>query len=76
MTDKTGGLLPCPFCGGDVTLERATETYEESHGRREWWGVVCRNAKNIGGTCAIYQRPSASKEAAVGRWNQRAERTK
>lgn len=58
-------LLPCPFCGGPVELERTID-------RREWWGVVCRNTKNLGGTCAIQQRPSASEAAAVERWNTRA----
>ncbi|WP_367126165.1 Lar family restriction alleviation protein [Ralstonia sp. CP] len=65
-------LLPCPFCGGPVKLERATDTYEMQHGRRQWWGVVCRNTMNLGGSCAIEQRPSASVEAAVTRWNTRA----
>jgi hypothetical protein len=27
---------------------------------------------NVGGTCAIEQRPSASKDAAIERWNRRA----
>lgn len=64
-------LKPCPFCGGPVELERATDTYEYIHGRREWWGAVCRNTMNRGGSCAIQQRPSASKEAAIDRWNMR-----
>ena len=58
-------LRPCPFCGGPVKLEQTID-------RREWWGVVCRNTINVGGTCAIQQRPSASKEAAIIRWNRRA----
>jgi hypothetical protein len=65
-------LLPCPFCGGAVTLERTTGSYEEMHGKREWWGVVCRNTRNRGGTCAVQIIPSASQEAAVARWNMRA----
>ena len=64
MTDK---LLPCPFCGGPVKLENPLG---DQH--RSWWGVVCRNTINLGGTCAIEQRPSASKEAAIERWNRRA----
>lgn len=70
MTTPT--LLPCPFCGGPVTLERTTDTYERLHGRRGWWGVKCRNRLNLGGTCAIEQVPSASQSAAVERWNRRA----
>lgn len=60
-------LKPCPFCGGPVELERPANT----GGSRQWWGVVCRNTINRGGTCAIEQRPSASREAAIDRWNMR-----
>lgn len=65
-------LKPCPFCGGSVELERARDTRDEIMGVRQWWGVVCRNTINRGGTCAIEQRPSASQEAAIERWNRRA----
>ncbi|HDR9337674.1 Lar family restriction alleviation protein [Burkholderia multivorans] len=65
-------LKPCPFCGGSVSLERAHSTTDFIHGTRQWWGVVCRNTVNLGGTCAIEQRPSASPEAAIERWNRRA----
>jgi hypothetical protein len=65
-------LLPCPFCGGPVRLERARDTQESIMGTRKWWGVVCRNTINLGGTCAIEQLPSASEKAAVERWNRRA----
>ena len=58
-------LLPCPFCGGEVLIEETVNI-------RNWYGVVCRNTINLGGTCAIQQVPSASKEAAVERWNRRA----
>ena len=64
-------LKPCPFCGGPVELESAPSTRSEVYGKRDWWGVVCRNTINLGGTCAIYQIPSASKEAAIERWNRR-----
>lgn len=62
MSDE---LLPCPFCGGSVYIERTIDG-------REWFGVVCRNTMNRGGTCAIQQLPSASREAAIERWNTRA----
>lgn len=65
-------LLNCPFCGGPVTLESAPGSYSEVYGKRKWWGVVCRNTTNIGGTCAVQISPSASKEAAIARWNTRA----
>ncbi|UXN73408.1 Lar family restriction alleviation protein [Devosia sp. A8/3-2] len=65
-------LLPCPFCGGAVFLERPTERPLHSP-PDEWWGVVCRNTENLGGTCAIQQRPSRTKEAAIDRWNTRAD---
>jgi hypothetical protein len=65
-------LLPCPFCGGKVDLEPPTKSWHEQHGLRNWWGVACRNTINLGGSCAIQQIPSASKEAAIERWNRRA----
>jgi len=65
-------LLPCPFCGGEVMIEEARPTRDEIMGERRWWGVVCRNTMNLGGTCAIQQRPSASREAAIQRWNMRS----
>ena len=58
-------LKPCPFCGGAVNLERAGVS-------GEWWGIVCRNTINIGGTCAVEIRRSATPEAAIKRWNLRA----
>lgn len=61
-------LKPCPFCGGSVRLEQPADRAP----RDDWWGVVCRNTENLGGTCAIEQRPSRTKEAAVERWNRRA----
>lgn len=70
--DKNNELLPCPFCGGSVKLERTNDQYSEVYGRRPFWGVVCRNTMNLGGTCAIQQIPSASEEAAIERWNRRA----
>ena len=69
MSDE---LKRCPFCGGSVELELVSKTYDEIYGRREFWGVVCRNTINLGGTCAIQQIPSASREAAIERWNRRA----
>lgn len=71
---KEGGLeplLPCPFCGGPVHLEKAHTQRNHEHGSRQFWGVVCRNTKNLGGTCCMEQVPSASKEAAIARWNMR-----
>lgn len=61
-------LKPCPFCGGAVKLEQPVDRTP----RNEWWGIVCRNTTNVGGTCAIEQRPSRTKEAAIARWNRRA----
>lgn len=69
MIEKVA-LLPCPFCGGAVKLEQTVEAMLAKSD--EWWGVVCRNDKNLGGTCAIQQRPSRTREAATTRWNTRA----
>lgn len=62
LIDELESLLPCPFCGGPVKLEQA---------KSQGWGVVCRNTKNLGGTCCMEQVPSAGKEAAITRWNMR-----
>lgn len=67
--NRATSLLPCPFCGAAVTLEEAQGTQRPE---RRFWGVVCRGTANRGGTCAIQQRPSASPEAAIERWNRRA----
>ncbi len=64
-------LKPCPFCGGEVKLEQPVSEYNSFHGTRKFYGVVCRNTNNRGGTCCMEQVPSASIEAAVMRWNMR-----
>jgi hypothetical protein len=64
-------LLPCPFCGGPVSLEIAGERTHPIHGPTRFYGVVCRNTINIGGSCCMEQRGSASKESAIDRWNMR-----
>lgn len=64
-------LKPCPFCGGTVNLEKAHVQQHEIYGKRQFYGVVCRNTINLGGTCCMEQVPSASKEAAISRWNMR-----
>jgi hypothetical protein len=71
LADESERLLPCPFCGGPVKLELTHARWTRDFGRRQFWGVVCRNTANIGGTCCMEQVPSASKEAAIGRWNMR-----
>lgn len=76
----TDALKPCPFCGGPVQLELARVTddrmYGDKNGERRWYGVVCRNTTNVGGSCCMDQVPSASKEAATARWNMRAPQEK
>lgn len=59
-------LLPCPFCGGPVDIEKTIDG-------RKWYGVVCRNTFNRGGSCAVSICPSASEECAIERWNMRAQ---
>lgn len=68
---ERAALLPCPFCGGPVKLEKAHQGRHEIYGMRQFWGIVCRNTMNHGGTCCMEQVPSASPEAAVARWNRR-----
>lgn len=65
MTIDKVELKPCPFCGGDVQME----TVKMRSGT--WYGVVCRNTGNRGGTCAMEQVPSRTSEAASDRWNMR-----
>lgn len=58
-------LKPCPFCAGSVTLE------EVKMRSGTWYGIKCRNNRNLGGDCAIEQVPSRTPEAAISRWNMR-----
>lgn len=64
-------LKPCPFCGGPVKLEQAFKQSHVIYGERTFWGVVCRNTINHGFSCGMEQVPSASKDAAIARWNMR-----
>lgn len=64
-------LKPCPFCGGEVHMEEVRQTFSDTYGQRRWYGVVCRNTTNLGGTCCMEQVPSASISAATSRWNMR-----
>ena len=70
MTDALPLLKPCPFCGGSVQLEQPQDRPRYSR-PDEWWGVICRNTENLGGSCALSIAPSRSKESAVDRWNMR-----
>lgn len=60
-------LLPCPFCGGPVTIERTLN----NRSNRRWWGIICRNTINLGGTYDVQICPQVSPEAAAQRWNMR-----
>lgn len=65
MTIDNEKLKPCPFCGGRVQLE------EVKMRSGTWYGVKCRNTRNLGGDCTMEQVPSRTPEAAAGRWNMR-----
>jgi hypothetical protein len=47
------------------------EKKDEFYGVRTWYGIICRNTINRGGSCAVQIVPSASEEAAAARWNMR-----
>jgi len=68
---KNNPLLPCPFCGDPVALEEARTEYDSFFGPRRFFGVVCRSVKNHSGSCCMQQVPSASRKAAIKRWNMR-----
>ncbi len=59
MTDSNATLLPCPWCGKDAELDRA------SYGHR----VRCANAK-----CPVnaFTLTFRTKEEAIEAWNRRA----
>jgi hypothetical protein len=65
MTAEQANLKPCPCCGGGVKLE------EVKMRSGTWYGIKCRNNRNLGGDCAIEQVPSRTPEAAISRWNMR-----
>lgn len=65
MTTEQEKLKPCPFCGGRVKLE------EVKMRSGTWYGIKCRNNRNLGGDCAMEQVPSRTPEAAISRWNMR-----
>ena len=55
------GLKPCPFCGGEVTVNQTPMT--------GMWGAVCDCASHI------FYGAEHSKEKTIEAWNTRAERT-
>jgi len=54
-------LLPCPFCGLDVTDD------EGCYGMAGLWEVRCGNPN-----CFAHEPSDESREAAINRWNRRA----
>jgi hypothetical protein len=63
-------LLPCPFCGCAVSLEKQTRR-DEYFGSRDWWHIVGKH-EGIGGVCPGQVRGRGSSETATTAWNTRA----
>ena len=64
-------LLPCPFCGVIPKFERVDGRMSDPNGS-EFWGVICRSGKNVGGACEVNIPARRSKESAAKAWNTRA----
>lgn len=63
MKMKNNKLLPCPFCGGKVKLDKYTDVV----GRNKF-GIVCKNEEC---NCLPFTSWWASKEDAIKSWNTR-----
>ena len=57
-------LLPCPFCGLDVTDDEGC--FPLNHARSRW-EVRCGNP-----SCFAHEATDETREAAIARWNRRA----
>lgn len=59
------GLLPCPFCGGEPTLDDWNTSYRPDS--KPLWGVVCKSSK-CAGEIGFF---NADRAIAVEDWNTR-----
>ncbi len=55
-------LMPCPFCGGEVTLRDEVDC----------WSFTCPKETDCRKNTAIYLAGHPSKEDAIKWWNTRA----
>lgn len=67
-------LLPCPFCGVVPKFERVEGRRSDPNGS-EFWGIICRSGRNVGGACEVSVPPRRTKESAGESWNNRATNT-
>lgn len=56
-------MLPCPFCGLDVTHDEGCFPINRE---RSLWEVRCGNP-----SCFAHEPTDESREAAIARWNRR-----
>jgi Lar family restriction alleviation protein len=66
--DTPAALLPCPFCGGAVAVEKvfASDQYE-SYG---YWSIECTaHEAQTGLFCGVH---ADSEDEAIAAWNRRA----
>lgn len=61
----TPELLPCPFCGGEPTLDDFNTSYRPDSS--PLWGVICKSRK-CQGEIGFF---NADRQIAIDEWNTR-----
>lgn len=77
---STNGLLPCPFCGNPVFLQKKPMWREGGRGYvgSYTFDVRCRNpdcgcSVNLTGNDTVYRTEEEARENAIKAWNRRTE---
>lgn len=78
--DASSGLLPCPFCGENVYLEKVSLDEGNGHGYPGDYefDIHCKNCGcrvNLGGNDTIYNSEEEAIINATSAWNRRAEKS-